>query len=183
MGDPSFVETFYESHRALYQHLLDTNEISFAADLNVTFGRSLVLAIASYFEHEVTEILREVPARHAAKNPIITSMIEKQAIARKYHTYFDWDGLRAGTFFALFGEGFKTSVQAKLKDEAVANRALTAFLELGQLRNRLVHQNYVQFDVPKTPDELIQQFRAALPFLPFLRDNLFPQFPEAFPGH
>ena len=175
MSDSSFVEAFYKDHYALYQHLLDTREVSFASDLNMTFCKALVLAIASHFEHEVTEILREVPLRHAAGNPLITAMIEKQVIARKYHTYFDWDRLTAGPFFALFGEDFKSSIQDKIKLEVAANRSMKAFLELGQIRNKLVHQNFVQFDVSKTPEELIGQFREALPFLAFLRENLFKQ--------
>ena len=180
MSGSSFVEAFYERHRALYQHLLDTKEVSFASDLNSTFCRSLVLAIASYFEHEVIEILREVPLRHAGGNSLITSMIEKQVISRKYHTYFDWDRLTAGAFFGLFGEDFKVKIQNNLKADTVVNNSMKVFLELGQIRNRLVHQNYVQFDISKTPEELIKKFREALPFLEFLRQNLF-QTPASAP--
>ena len=172
MGDPSSVEAFYESHKQIYSYLLEVEEVSFATDISVTFNRSLILAIASYFEHEITEILREIPIKHAAANAYIAAMVEKQVIARKYHTYFDWDKLSANTFFSLFGDEYKKAAKLQQESNVELKNAIKDFLELGQIRNKLVHQNYVQFEVVKTPEELIAQFRSALKFSDFLRKSL-----------
>lgn len=174
MAELRHVQAFYESHCALYDHLIATGELSFAADMNVTFCRSLVLAIASYFEHEVTAVVRQVPVVHAYANPMIVSMIERQVIARKYHTWFDWDGLKPGPFFGLFGEMLKARMSERFKREAHVTEAVNAFLELGQLRNKLVHQNYVEFSIQKTPAELFGSFKVALGFLAFIRGSLLP---------
>lgn len=172
MGDPSFIETFYTRHLEMHQYLLDKKEVSFASDLNTTFARSLVLAIASFFEHEVTEIVRQVPAVHAKGQPMIAAMIEKNVITRKYHTWFDWDKRSAGPFLAMFGSDYKSAVQDRLKKGGPDHNAIAAFLELGDLRNRLVHQNYIQFQVEKTFEELHALFRDALPVLKFMRESL-----------
>jgi hypothetical protein len=174
VGDPSFIDAFYQRHVEMHRYLMAQGEVSFASDLNTTFTRSLVLAIASYFEHELTAIMREVPVKHAAGNPFITAMLEKHVIAFKYHTWFDWKDLKAGNFFALFGPDFKKAVEAKLKTSAADAEALMAFLQVGSLRNRLVHQNYVQFDITKTPEELHKEFHKALRFMAFVRENVFP---------
>ena len=99
-------------------------------------------------------------------------MIEKQVVSRKYHTYFDWDELKANKFFALFGEKIRNDMQSQIKTEPNVNDAMKAFLELGQLRNKLVHQNFITYVISKTPEELIAQFRIAVPFLDFIRTNL-----------
>ncbi|OJH45036.1 HEPN domain-containing protein [Paracoccus sp. SM22M-07] len=172
MGDSSFIDAFYTRHLEMHQYLLEQKEVSFASDLNTTFARSLVLAIASFFEHEVTEIVRQVPAVYAKGQPMIAAMIEKNVIARKYHTWFDWDARSAGPFLALFGSEYKSAVQARLKKGGSEYTAISAFLELGNIRNRLVHQNYVQFQVERTSEELHALFRDALPVLKFMRESL-----------
>lgn len=175
MADAAYVEDFYARHQTMYEHLVGARELSFAADFSETFTRSLVLAIASYFEHDITEILTEVPQRRANRDTVITSMIVRQVVSRKYHTYFDWERLKPGPFWALLGDDFKAQATQALKADENLDRAVQAFLELGQLRNKLVHQNYVQFTVEKTPEELIGQFRTALGFPAYLRQALFPE--------
>lgn len=173
MADPVFVEKFYERHQALYEFLLTSGEVSFASDFTETYTRGLVLAIASYFEHDITEILTEIPEKRGGGDPVVTAMIVRQAISRKYHTYFDWEKLKPGPFWALLGEDFKAQAVKDVKADDAVEKGIQAFLELGQLRNNLVHQNYVQFTVNKTPGELIDQFRSALAFPQYLRKMLF----------
>ena len=172
MSDPAYVEEFFSRHQALYQLLLDNRELSHAADFTETFARGLVLAIASYFEHDITEIISELPAKRAGSDPVITSMVMRQVVSRKYHTYFDWDRLKPGPFWALLGDEFKAKANEDLKSNENFSIGVQAFLELGQMRNNLVHQNYVQFVVDKTPEELIAQFRTALLFPAYLREAL-----------
>jgi hypothetical protein len=107
-------------------------------------------------------------------------MIERKVISRQYHTYFNWSHpSNAGPFFSLFGDTFKKAVDGKLKTDLGSHAAMKAFLELGDMRNVLVHQNYVQVEVSKTPEELVKQFRVALNFLDFLNESLFPAPPLA----
>jgi hypothetical protein len=60
----------------------------------------------------------------------------------------------------------KDSVKTDLK----LDNAIRAFLELGNLRNQLVHQDYATFPLEKTSDEIYQLYQDALYFV------------DAFPG-
>lgn len=168
------IDKFYDDHLALGEFLLKSGEMSFAVEAGNNFRRSLVLAVASFFEHEISEIIRQMPARHAEGNAMLTALIETKAISRQYHTYFDWDNMSANKFFGSFGDGCKSEFQAKTKGDTAFKASVTAFLELGQTRNRLVHRNYVQFDVDKTAEDIYTQFKLALAFLDYIRVTLLP---------
>lgn len=166
------IDAFYETHRALYEYLLGQREVTFANEANNNFRRSLVLAIASYFEHRVTEIVREVPRKHASGHPFICELIEQKAVARQYHTYFDWESRNANKFFALFGSAFRDAARVLVQKDDDLDGSIRAFLELGDTRNRLVHLNYIAFDVDKTPEDIMVLYRSALRFLTFLKERL-----------
>lgn len=172
MSEPAYIEEYFSRHNDLYQYLVAAREVSYASDFLETFVRGLVLAIASFFEHSITEIMSELPTARANGDPVITSMVMRQVISRKYHTYFDWERLKPGPFLALLGDDFKSKVNAELKTNKELAEGIDAFLELGQIRNNLVHQNYVRFVVEKTPEELIIQFRKAQIFPVYLRATL-----------
>jgi len=60
----------------------------------------------------------------------------------------------------LFGEEFKKEFQEHIKeDEQIEN--IKAFLELGKLRNELIHQNFILYNLEKTTDEIKQLFDKA----------------------
>lgn len=166
------IDRFYDSHKAVSDYLLENGELSFANDVGSNFRRSLVLAIASFFEHEITAIIRELPRRYAAGNPIISELIERKAISRQYHQYFAWDTSNANSFFSLFGSEFREAMQSKIRADQSIDRSVKAFLELGALRNRLVHQNFVQFDVDKSVDDIMTLYRSAQEFLALVRVGL-----------
>jgi hypothetical protein len=173
------IESFYETHRALYEYLLSQSQITFADEANNNFRRSLVLAIASFFEHEVTAIVRAIPQKHAGGHPFITELIEQKAVSRQYHTYFNWDGRNANRFFSLFGADFSDAAKAMVQSDRALDDSIRAFLELGDTRNRLVHLNYVTFDLDKTPEDIMALYRSALRFTAFLKDKLLGEIAPA----
>jgi predicted DNA-binding antitoxin AbrB/MazE fold protein len=50
-------------------------------------------------------------------------------------------------------------------------KSVRAFLELGQQRNRLVHQNFASFALEKTSDEIFALYTEALPFIDRIGDK------------
>lgn len=175
---PSIIDAFYESHSGLVKFLIDQGEVSFSSGAAENLQRSLVLAIASYFEHEITEMVRDLTRRHANSSPYICTFVEKKAIARQYHTYFDWRERRnANSFFSLFGEEFAERAKSRIREDAALDVAVKAFLELGDTRNLLVHLNYLTYSVEKTPDELMDLYHKAELFLAFLRRELIGDAP------
>jgi len=51
-------------------------------------------------------------------------------------------------------------------------RSIRAFLEVGQQRNRLAHQNFASFALEKTSDEIFALYKQALPFVDRIGDEL-----------
>ena len=167
------IEAFYKAHQQIYDYLLAKGEPTFASETNDNFRRSLILAIASSFEHEIAEIMRTLPELYANSHSYIGALIEKKVISRQYHTYFDWDkGANANSFFKMFGAEFAEFARAEVKADAELDKAVRDFLELGNARNRLVHLDYVTFDVDASPEDIIAKFRSAMKFIDFLVNTL-----------
>ena len=51
-------------------------------------------------------------------------------------------------------------------------RSIKAFMDLGQERNRLVHQDYGTFYMEKTSEEIFDMYREALKFVLSVKDFL-----------
>ena len=100
-----------------------------------------------------------------AAHPAILALVKAKAVARQYHTWFDWDGRNANSFFRLFGRTFLENMRRKVEDDAVLKEGILAFLEIGRERNRLVHEDYGSFSMEKTSDEIYQLHRSAMVFV------------------
>jgi hypothetical protein len=86
-------------------------------------------------------------------------------VARQYHSWFEWEGNNANKFFSLFGSEFKLAMNKNIKESTTLGSAVRAFLEVGNERNKLVHQDYATFAMEKTLDEIYQLYRDALLFV------------------
>ncbi|HVJ55414.1 MAG TPA: HEPN domain-containing protein [Aliidongia sp.] len=168
------IEAFYRGNVELIEFLLANEQLSYASDAADNFRRSLVIAIGSFFEGEISDIVRQLPFHHANGNAFLTSLIERKAVSRQYHTYFDWENSSANSFFSMFGAEYKAACQRKLNDEPSFKSAVQAFLSLGATRNQIAHKNYVSFNVDKTPEDIVKEFRQALTFVEYVRASLLP---------
>jgi hypothetical protein len=90
----------------------------------------------------------------------------------QYATYFDWTGKTANTFFKLFGEPLGTSMREEVKKNGDLKVACNAFLELGYLRNCLVHQNFASFAFEKTAAEVYAEYKVAASFVDYVVGRL-----------
>lgn len=96
---------------------------------------------------------------------LVENFVRNKAIARQYHTWFNWDENNANHFFALFGSEFRTTMSDRVKESDDLRVAVRAFLEFGNDRNRSVHQDYATFPLEKTLEEICSLYRKALPFV------------------
>ena len=168
------IEAFYQSHADLIAYLLERGEPTFASDATGNFQRSLILAVASHFEAEISEIVRALPGHHSKNNPMLIALVDQKAVSRQYHTYFQWDGTNGNSFFAMFGPAYKAMCAKKVKEDTDFDQSVRAFISLGSTRNQIVHQNFVEFAVDKTPDDIIKEFRRAQTFVDYVRSSLLP---------
>lgn len=146
------VESLYQDQKKMLDEL-SHREPSFHSTLQTMLPKVLMLAAASEFEHFVCAHIRDYVAESSSGDRI-SFLVERKAINRQYHTYFDWPRQKAGTFWALFGPNFKKAVEGKISEQDDLSLGLKAFLEIGSVRNNLVHNNYADVTISYTLGEV-----------------------------
>jgi hypothetical protein len=144
---------------------LGVSEPSLVVSAADNFRKALLLAAASYFEHRVSSSVSEFVQEKAPGSSLVVAFVRNKAIARQYHTWFKWDAANANQFFGLFGSEFTAMMQSRLKDSEDLRLAVRAFLEVGNERNKLVHQDFASFPLDKTLDDVYASYKSALVFV------------------
>jgi hypothetical protein len=178
------IDKLYDENAQLSNYLLKQGEISFYSNVQFKFQRELIIACASYFETTLIESL-EGFFRHHSKTEVVLYFVQRKAINRQYHTYFQWDAKNANAFFSLFGDDFKNYIQQEVKRDKDFDEAIKAFLELGNSRNHLVHGNFATFTLNKTSDEIYDLYKKSRIFVENFRaklDEFCSQMIEKNPG-
>ena len=129
------------------------------------FTKTLIIASASYFEvrltHAIVDLYRDVPQR----SDILAQFVEKQAIGRRFAQLFDWEARNANRFYRLFGDVFSRKMKEKIRVNQSLDDSIRASLEIGNIRNDLVHGNYADFQLSKTADEVYGLYQSATEFV------------------
>lgn len=175
------VEALKNEYEAIVKFLNENLQPSLSSDVNRHFSKVLVLASASYFEHEIQKILIEFITKETNNNLMALSFFKKKAIDMQYHTYFEWGtknepekpGKNANKFFALFGDEFKKKIETEIKQSTELEKSVKDFLEIGHLRNILVHSNFAAYSLDnKTPEDIFELYKKGLKFIEFIRNKL-----------
>jgi hypothetical protein len=168
---PSDVDRIHKEFTDLIEFLQKNGEISLQSAADDTFRKVLTISAASYFEHTLTGIVMEF-VESAAPEALVTSLVRNKAVNRQYHTWFKWDLKNANQFFSMFGDEFKEHMGALVRGSAALDTAIKAFLEIGEGRNRLAHENFAAFVMEKTADEIFKLYQDALLFVDSVRTEL-----------
>lgn len=169
--DGGLVLRIKADHDRLMSLLLAT-EPSLAIAMEATLSKTLLVSGASHVEFALQDIIEQYYRDVTGNNEMAVQFVRNKAISRQYHTYFQWDGSNANGFFGLFGHDFKLRAQGRIKADSELASAVANFLELGSLRNQMIHGNYASFTLAKTADEIAQLFAGAVRFLVMLEPLL-----------
>lgn len=161
MEEITVVDRLYEEFNAITGALGQAVQPSLCITANDCFRKALLLAAASHFERVITAAVLSYVEIGTKKNPVICEFVRKKGLSRQYHTLFKWDGKNANTFFALFGDTFASYAKQRVKDDSALDDSIRAFLELGEDRNRLVHEDFGNFTLEKTAAEIFELFKRA----------------------
>ncbi len=172
MEDTTSVDRLYNESSAVIQALKGTPEISLQVTAADHFRKALLLAAASYFEHRICACVIEFVRERTGGSILIESFVKNKAISRQYHTWFKWNETNANQFFGYFGTDFKSAMITKIRDSDDLRSSVRAFLEVGNERNKLVHQDYATFPLEKTLDEIYGLYRDACRFVEYLPNAL-----------
>lgn len=172
---PTVVDRLHDEFVALVAFLDGAQEVSHRNVADGNFRKVLLLAAASYFEYRIQQDVIDFVGEMTSEDHVVRWLVQKKAVVRQYHTWFDWDRRNAHQFFGLFGEAFSQSARAVVGERPGLARSIEAFLEIGRERNRLVHQNFSAFALEKTAEEIYETYRLAVEFV-----DWFPQELRAF---
>jgi hypothetical protein len=164
----------------LVESLKLTGEPSLAISVSEVASKSLLIAAASRFEAEFSEMFAGVASHLAA--PAIAEFALNQGVTRKYHTLFDWPSGNANTFYKLLGAAFKERATRLAASDTAFATSVTEFVAIGNERNKLVHSDFASFPLTATLDELVQRYRLARNFLPSIRSLLLEEAMHAVTG-
>lgn len=181
METKTSVDELWDEISAIQDILMSREEISSLSDYNKTIRKVLLLSCASFFEKEMTEMLKRYVRNVTNDNKELVSFLEKQAINLRYHTLFIWGekddpnkpGKNINSFLSLFGEGFKTKVTSYIKEDNDFDISKNAFLEIGHIRNILAHNDFASYSYDyKTPEEIYKLYMTAKGFIPKIEELL-----------
>ncbi len=161
----SIVDAINRERQEIRDFLSNNGEISLQTSADSHLRKVLLLSAASYFEEHVIHAIESFAARHHSEAPMLTEFIRNKALTRQYFTLFDWDCGNANKFWSLFGISFKQYMKERLMSDDGLSVAVKDFLELGALRNKLVHQNFGSFHLEKTADEIFALYNSASRFV------------------
>ncbi|MCQ4286368.1 HEPN domain-containing protein [Pseudomonas stutzeri] len=166
------VQVLYGQVKEIDEFLMGSGEISLKSAADSNFRKSVLLASASFFETEITNIIVSLAQEVTKNDHRIVSFVQKKGLARQYHSLFNWDSKNCNAFLGLFGEDFKTEFCKLITMDDALDKAIKAFIEIGAERNRLVHQNFGQYTIEKTSEEIYELHLLAKYFVLMLRAGL-----------
>lgn len=167
------VEEFYEYCCRMSALVASENDLSFKNDIDSLLQKQLAVGVASMFEVELCARVKDFVRVSSSENSELLSLVSKKAIERQYHSWFNWDGVNANSFFSLFGPGFKQYMSERVRQDEGLEASIRAFLELGKDRNTIVHDDFLNCSYGKTADEVFKQYEKALKFIQLFPDVLF----------
>ncbi|MCW5785557.1 MAG: hypothetical protein KIT39_19795 [Nitrospirales bacterium] len=167
----SIIQAIYNRNKEIASYLHQTGEITYESEVRDSFRKILVLSIASYFEKEVKEIILSF-VRKKSQSELIPNFVERKAVERQYHNFFQWDKANVNNFLGLWGVEFKKRCQDIISSNTDLEASIRDFIELGRTRNELVHLDFANFQLPKNDEEYFALYLSAERFIRFLREQL-----------
>lgn len=169
---PTAIDRLYAEAVEVINILKNVPQLSLHVAAADHFRKALLLASASYFEQRISDCVLRFVSDRAKGSILVENFVRNQAVARRYHTWFKWDENNANQFFGMFGDEFKSIMKTKIAGSLDMQSAVKAFLEVGNERNKLVHQDYATFPMEKTLEEIYSLYLAALLFVEALPSEL-----------
>jgi HEPN superfamily RiboL-PSP-like protein len=160
------VEELKLSADSIKEFLTEKGEISLVVTAEDVWRKSVLIAAASHFEHELGMAI-ERSARRRDVPEDFRSLIETKAISRQFYNYFDFDSSNTNKLFRAFGATCKSKAESKIRDSKSLRESQSAFLKICALRNQMVHSNYASFNIDLTTEEIYLLYRRGCKFIEF----------------
>lgn len=164
------VDRLHGEFADLRDFLKASNGDEFLSTVEGYLPRTMLLAVASYFEGRLSEEVQRLAAEQAGDRHVLTWLVRNKVVRRQYHTWFSWDARNVNTFLSMFGQEFKDEAAKWIAEDGNLRRAVMDFLEIGRERNRLVHENFGDAPLELTTADVYSLYESASAFV-----DWFPQ--------
>lgn len=168
----SAVDGMYSDFTEILRYLERSGEITWRSVSDENFKKVLLIAAASHFEQSMISAVVRFAAFSTRNDHPLKWFVERKAVTRQYHTWFNWNARNANQFFGLFGDSFKTHITEKIRSDGDLETAIHAFLEIGNERNRLVHEDFGTYSLEKTFEEIFRLYDKARTFVEWFPNEL-----------
>lgn len=170
------IERQFSDEQDLHRYLMECDEITYASYVDDVYKKVLLLSAASYFETVISNAIISFVRNAASADSRVAVLVEKKALSRQYHTLFQWGQNNSNSFWALFGDETKKKVRKLIDSSEEMKQAEVDFLDVGNRRNLLVHENFSEYNVNITVEEIYKKYRSACKFIGLIQIVLKPTF-------
>lgn len=164
---PNSIDCFISEYNDLESYLLEQQQASALVQLKNHYRKVLLLSCASYYETRILKMLFDFTSKVSSDERLI-SFLKNKAIERQYHTFFNWEGKNINSFLGLFGNDFKSKISNEIQTNQTLSEQMKAFLTIGNERNLMVHENFMEYKLEKTFEEILSLHKQAMEFIAYL---------------
>lgn len=159
------VDELHREFAELLTFLDERGEVSLRSTVDGNFRKTLLLAAASHFERRLTEGVVVFVNEVTSSDHVVSWLVRKRVVERRYHDWFDWDATNANRFFSMFGASFGRYMRHRVDQDDEMASSIKAFMEIGYDRNRMVHQDFGSFFLEKTSEEIYERYQLGTRFV------------------
>ena len=170
MGSP--IDKLILDYNELTKFLLESGQLSESINVKDHYRKILLLSCASYYETRIVSVVKNF-VKQKSSDEKLCEFVSNKAINRQYHTYFNWkEKNNINNFLGLFGDNFKNKVSTEIRQDESLESNVTAFLIIGAERNSIVHENFLEYNLEKTFEEIVELHNKAIRFIEYLEKQL-----------
>ena len=164
------IEELWRDQQALTEYLSSRAEGTLSGRVDEVFTKTLIIAAASFFETELTDMIVALFRRPLEDFDELVEFVKNFAMRRRYFQLFDWGtegrpAPNANHFYRLFGNDFTAFMQRRIQEDDGLANSISAFLEIGNMRNYIVHNDYADVTINRTGKEVYNLYTDAMKFL------------------
>ena len=172
MTSSSPIEALADDTRRLLVLAQAEDDFSFELAVDLRLRRVMVVSVASLFEEQVKEIIGQFCSAASDDCAELIALMRSQVTARGYHTLFDWKAGNVNRFLSVFGTAFSDQGKIDIDENDDLKEGARAFVQLGALRNDLVHNNFESAPVDLTMTEILERYEQAKLFIAYIEHQL-----------
>lgn len=175
------VETLYKDFAHLRNVLLEPDNveqhspIALAAFVDEQYKKALLLAAVSRFEQKITEAIELLLQDELVNGHPLAVLVYNAAIDRKFYSWFSWkedNEKGVNMFFGLFGREFGVYARNRISADFTLRQSAGSFIRLGNLRNKLVHQDFADYSMNETVEEIYRWYQESIEFVDWVPEVL-----------